>query len=1105
MKKKISILLVLSIIFSMFTPYSVVYGQDIGGIEFQWQRNFGYASAIYSLRGDSIPILDNRGNIYVTDSKGFLYCIDPNGELIYEANLNQKVSFDYWYKQGGSSPVVDSKGNAYIASADKNIYAFRPDGTSKWTYTMDSKVSTSMKGVLSPDEDTLYMADFDGKIYAVDTNTGELVWKSDRYLGYGVSSPILSLDGNTLYIASKEKLYAFNADEEFSKDYRVKWSTEAKKENGGRYEFNFYSHGTTGGIEYEKLLSLDDDGNIYLVSVGYDRDKKRIDDKRYLHKFNPDRTESWRIEIGKVKEEVTPPVYHDGYLYYTTSENKLYKLDPSLEKPEPQLIYTAKGEEYLTRNRSHRAAPIVKDGKLYTSFGKNIYVIDLSTEKVARKSSQDAVGILYISEPTPKGEIYATDGGKFLSKFKDTSVRQIPQSVEFKDDNFIMKKGSLYTPELKIVDNNGFLITDGLSPSISSSDEKVVQIEKGAIKAVGIGQATVFVDIEGVKAEAKVQVVSSISSGIIDFVNDKTGIALDDRLQLEAEVKINGKSVKGEKILFRSNHSHIASITESGLVTGISEGIAKIEAYLKDRKDISSFIPVYVEKIVVKEITPEEIGAALEKGLNWYRNRTNLSDWGAFAVNAAGADVNTLDKNYVNRIKKDLKENNGSAGGMMTDYERIAIGLLSAGQDITHFVYDDATGAYIDFVREIRNGAGGGIGQGINAKIWGLIALNAAEYDENQYTDTLYDKDKFIDMILKDKSGDGWAFGGGASADPDMTGMALYALAPYRDRQDVKEAGEKAFRWLSEEAQLPNGKFGSWGTVNSCSSSQAVMAIVAWGKDPQGPQFTKSNGNALTGLMSYYLGDGTFAYTSGFDPAFGTPQGIQALAAVHDYFGSSDDPANRRSDVWENIQYAGAGDVKIKSIKIRPGNIILGKDQELELTAITDRGSILENDKVEWTSSDVGIVEVEHGKILTLNKGEAIITAEYTLEETTRSDQIKITVTGSGEFEMVEELDTTITGLENSVFAFNVTNKIDKNINAVFMVNLFEYDRTSATDRLIQQLYIQMDFEPDTPEEIAVSFDIPKDNKVYNIKAMLWDKLSTGRSLNDYLEIKGVE
>ncbi len=1104
MKKKISILLVLSIILSIFTPYGVAYGQEPKDIELQWQRNFGYG-VIYPLRGDSIPILDNRGNIYVTDNKGFLHCIDPNGELVYEANLNQKVSFSQWYEQGGSSPVVDTKGNAYIGSADNKIYAFRPDGTVKWTYTMNRKVSTSMKGVLSPDEATVYIADFDGNIYAVDTDTGKLVWKTDDYLGYGVSSPILSSDGKILYIASREKLYAFNTDEELSKDNRLKWSIGAKKKNNGRYEFHFYSHGTTGGIEYEKLLSLDNDGNIYLVSRGYDWDKKSVDDRRYLHKFTIDGEETWRIEIGKLREEVTPPVYHDGYLYYTTSENKLYKLDLSLDQPESQLIYTAKGEEYLIRNRSHRAAPIVKDGKLYTSFGKNIYVIDLSTEKVVRKSSQDAVGILYISEPTPKGEIYATDGSRFLSKFKDTSVRQIPQSVEFKDDKFIMKKGSLYTPELRIVDNNGFLITDDLSPNISSSDEKVVQIEKGAIKAVGIGQATVSVDIEGVEAEAEVQVVSSISSGIIDFVNDKTGIALDDKLQLEARLHIGGTPIKGEKILFRSNHSHIASTTESGFVTGISEGIAKIEAYLKDNKSISSFIPVYVEKTVIKEITPEEISTALEKGLNWYRNRTNLTDWGSFAVNAAGADVNTLDRNYVNRIKKDLKDNNGSAGGMMTDYERIAIGLLSAGQDITHFVYDDATGAYIDFVREIRNGAGGGISQGINAKIWGLIALNAAEYDENDYTDTLYDKDKFIDMILKDKSGDGWAFGGGASADPDMTGMALYALAPYRDRQDVKEAGEKAFRWASEEAQLPNGKFGSWGTVNSCSSSQIIMGIVAWGKDPQGPQFTKSNGNALTGLMSYYLGDGTFAYTSGFDPAFGTPQGIQALAAVHDYYESSDDPANRRSDIWENIQYAGAGDVKIKSIKIRPGNIILGQSQELELTAITDRGSILENDKVKWTSSDESIVNVKDGKINTLNKGEAIITAEYTVEETTRSDQIKITVTGSDEFEMVQNLNTTITGLENSVFSFDVTNKTNKDINAVFMVNLFEYVGESATDRLVQQLYIQMDFEPNTSEEIAVSFDIPKDNKVYNVKAMLWDKLSTGRSLNDYLEIKGVK
>lgn len=1102
MKKNISILLILSIIFSIFIPYGVVYGQEVGDIEFQWQRNFGYLGSIYTLRGDGMPIVDKYGNVYIVDQKGMLSYIDSKGELIYEANINQAVHGTHDFSVGGSMPIIDEKSNAYIGSLDGNIYAFNNDGGTKWVFKMDESIAHATRGAISKDGKVLYMVDKSSRIYALNTGNGELIWKSNKYLGYGSASPILSFDEKTLYVASGYNLFAFNTEKEIDDENRLLW-IKSLSEGGSFYYFNRTD--PTGGVSYDKFLNTDIDGNIYAVVEHSTKDVGMGD--LYLYKFLENGDIDWNIRLTGRSVNITAPVHYNGYLYYKTSENKLFKIKNNGEDLNPELVYEAK-ESYLnenSRNRHYRATPIVKDGNLYTSFGKNIYIIDLSTEEVVRRSSQDSVGILYISEPTPKGEIYTTDGHRFLSKFKDTTVRQIPQSVEFKDDSFIMKKGSVYTPELRIVDNNGFLITDDLSSTVTSSNDKVVQIENGTIKAVGTGQATVSVDIEGVKAEAEVKVLSDISSASIEFAKEKTAIALDDRLQLEARLHIDGTPIKGEKILFRSNHSHIASITESGLVTGISEGIAKIEAYLKDNKNISSFMPVYVEKTIVKEISPQEISTALEKGLNWYRNRTNLSDWGSFAVNAAGADVNTLDRNYVNRIKKDIKENNGSAGGMMTDYERIAIGLLSAGQDITHFVYDDATGAYIDFIREIRNGAGGGIGQGINAKIWGLIALNAAEYDENDYTDTLYDKDKFIDMILKDKSGDGWAFGGGASADPDMTGMALYALAPYRGRQDVKEAGEKAFRWASEEAQLPNGKFGSWGTVNSCSSSQIVMGIVAWGKDPQGPQFTKSNGNALTGLMSYYLGDGTFAYTSGFDPAFGTPQGIQALAAIHDYYESSDDTVNRRSDIWENIQYAGAGDINIKSIKIRPGDVVLGQNQELELTAITDRGSILENDKVEWTSSNESIVKVKEGKIETLSKGEAIITAEYTLGDTTRSDQIKITVTGSDEFEMVEKLDITITGLENSVFAFNVANKVDKDINAVFMVNLFEYDGLSATNRLIQQIYIQMDFEGNTTEEIAVSFDIPEDNKIYNVKAMLWDKLSTGRSLNNYIEIKGVK
>lgn len=92
-------------------------------------------------------------------------------------------------------------------------------------------------------------------------------------------------------------------------------------------------------------------------------------------------------------------------------------------------------------------------------------------------------------------------------------------------------------------------------------------------------------------------------------------------------------------------------------------------------------------------------------------------------------------------------------------------------------------------------------------------------------------REKLVQTILDAAlENGGWALTG-TTADPDMTAMAMQALAPYYDTdENVRAAVDKALDVLSA-AQLPTGGFVSWGSENSESCAQVIVALTALGID----------------------------------------------------------------------------------------------------------------------------------------------------------------------------------------------------------------------------------------------------------------------------------
>ena len=131
---------------------------------------------------------------------------------------------------------------------------------------------------------------------------------------------------------------------------------------------------------------------------------------------------------------------------------------------------------------------------------------------------------------------------------------------------------------------------------------------------------------------------------------------------------------------------------------------------------------------------------------------------------------------------------------------------------------------------------------------------------ENPEANVQATRQMYIDRILECQLPDGgWSLFGGTEAassgdgisDPDITGMALQALAKYQDQPEVARATKEALTCMSEQ-QSDDGGFASWGTANSESCVQMIVALCELGIELDDPRFVKNGNTMLDNLMTFY-------------------------------------------------------------------------------------------------------------------------------------------------------------------------------------------------------------------------------------------------------------
>ena len=212
-----------------------------------------------------------------------------------------------------------------------------------------------------------------------------------------------------------------------------------------------------------------------------------------------------------------------------------------------------------------------------------------------------------------------------------------------------------------------------------------------------------------------------------------------------------------------------------------------------------------------------------------------------------------------------------------TEYSRVIVALSSIGADARSVGGYDLTAPLGDYDKTIW--------QGLNGPIWALIALDSRNYPEP----TTGIRQKYVDRILSCQNPDGgWSLFGGTTAaesynvsDPDITGMALQALAKYQSQPAVAKATGEALECMSKMQQTDGG-FSSMGDSNAESIVQMIVALAELGISQDDPRFVKNGTSMLDALMKFRQANGGFNHmaSGGGNNQMTAEQAFYGLVAV---------------------------------------------------------------------------------------------------------------------------------------------------------------------------------------------------------------------------------
>lgn len=263
----------------------------------------GYNNTIYTIDlddGSSAEFFDSAKNrwigaplmvedtLYAPNSNGILYALDLDGEIIWEFETEAAI----W-----ATPVF-ADGRLYVASQDHHLYAVNAN-TGDLIWDLDLGASAVSSPVIDEDG-TLYIGTFGSQLFAVDSESGTALWAVETE-DWIWGSPQIGSDGMIFVTDFGANLYAVDTTTK-----SILWD---KQVDAG-------SSITGSALLYDDALFVATRSG---VIASYDLQGERL----------------WKEELGEENGEFygTPVVTNDGTILIGAvgAENIIYAYDTNLE------------------------------------------------------------------------------------------------------------------------------------------------------------------------------------------------------------------------------------------------------------------------------------------------------------------------------------------------------------------------------------------------------------------------------------------------------------------------------------------------------------------------------------------------------------------------------------------------------------------------------------------------------------------------------------------------------------------------------------------------------------------------------------------------------
>lgn len=235
------------------TSDDTVYAFESGTGKWLWHYRRRTAP-LATIHGASAPLVDG-GEVLAGLSDGFLVSLAiGDGQLKWERKLHNGTKFT----DVDAHPVLD-RGVLYIPSYDGALYALkRQGGEIIWRFDAGG----SKRAVV--DGERIYLPSSDGNLYALDRNNAKVLWKFP--LDHGTPTQIVMTDRHIIMGSSHQYVYVLDKDD-----------------GQGIYRFNAgYDSGFYGTPEYDtashRLYMLSTNGNLYAFTF-----KAEVPRREFLH------------------------------------------------------------------------------------------------------------------------------------------------------------------------------------------------------------------------------------------------------------------------------------------------------------------------------------------------------------------------------------------------------------------------------------------------------------------------------------------------------------------------------------------------------------------------------------------------------------------------------------------------------------------------------------------------------------------------------------------------------------------------------------------------------------------------------------------------------